>query len=86
MLCAAASEVCANTRERVNTLARWLPWRPEALRYRPNSSCNPVFTFPAEWRRVLRESRGAGAGDLVLAVYGLYGAGKNTEAAIQAAV
>ncbi len=84
LLSAAAHEVITNTGERVVQMRRWLPWRQATVRYRPNSNCNPVFTFPAEWRHVLREERGVQPGDLVLGVYGLFGAGKNTETAIRA--
>jgi len=86
LLCACAQEICTNTRERVATLRRWLPWRTASLRYRPNSNCNPVYTCPPEWRNVLREGRGVQPGDLVVAMYGLFGAGKNMEAAIAAVV
>lgn len=84
LLCACSHEVCCNTIDRVSRLRRWLPWRRSSLHYRPNSNSNPVFPFPAEWRHVLREERGVQPGDLVLGVYGLFGAGKNTESAIRA--
>jgi len=84
LLCAAAQEVCTNTAERVATLQRWLPWRKQSVRYRPNSNCNPVFPIPAEWRTALRSDRDVPPGGIVVATYGLFGSGKNMEVAIAA--
>lgn len=82
----AAHDVVTNTAERVAILKRWFPWRKSAIRYRPNSNCNPVFPISEQECKKLREERGVRPADIVLAVYGLYGAGKNTEAAIEAAL
>lgn len=83
-LCLASGEVHANTRERVEVLQRWFPWRKQSLFYRPNSNVNPVFPCTREDRANLRRKQGVGHGEIVVGVYGLFSEAKNLEAAIQA--
>jgi glycosyltransferase involved in cell wall biosynthesis len=79
-----AEEVLTNTRERVEVLQRWFPWRKETIRFRPNSSNIPVAAGGAKQRKEIRAQH-APDGALVLATFGTYHRDKNFEALVEAA-
>ena len=84
LLAATASHVVTNTEPRVRMLQRILFWRRGRIRYRPNSSTIPVVVLKPGHREALREKRGAGAQDVVVASFGMFAAGKDYESLIRA--
>ena len=84
LLAFTAHAVYLNTPERVRGMGLLLPWCRSRIHYRPNSSTIPVVPLSQQARHELRLSHGAGAGDCVVATFGLFHSGKNLAVVLEA--
>lgn len=86
LLFLAASSIETNTPQRVRRVQRWLPWRPQSVRFRPTPSNIPVKALDAAEIAALRQQRGVSPGTVVIATFGSFHPAKNYESVIDAAL